>query len=96
MRYEIRWAPEAEKTFSANLEYLSKNWNPTVVRNFGLRVNLVLEQVADNPYLYSIFRESDKVRRCVVHERIVLFYRIVDEKTIHLLTFWNTYQDLES
>ena len=33
------------------------------------------------------------IRRCVLCKQIVLYYRIIDEKNVELLRFWNSHQD---
>lgn len=89
----LRWTLESRITFNQNLEYLAEEWNSQVINNFLDRVEGVLEQIKNDPELYPIYRRTDKVYKCVIHKRIILYYKIVDEKHIDLLTFWNTYQD---
>ncbi len=93
MSYTLNWTTESKKTFNQNLEYLSEEWDNPIVNNFLDRVEVVLEQIKSNPKLHPLHRPMDKVYKCVVHKRIILYYKIVDDKTIDLLTFWNTYQD---
>jgi hypothetical protein len=59
------------------------------------RVEEVLEKIKANPKLYPLYRPSKSVYKCVVHHRIILYYKVVDEEIIDLLTFWNTYQDMD-
>ncbi|MBS1584931.1 MAG: type II toxin-antitoxin system RelE/ParE family toxin [Bacteroidetes bacterium] len=92
MSYTVYWTPQAEQTFIANLEYLEKSWTNAVINDFLDRVEEVLQTLRESPYIYSLHREQDGVRKCVVNERIVLFF-IINEETITLLSFWNTYQD---
>lgn len=93
MNIRINWTSESEKTFNQNIEYLSKEWGSLVLNRFLDRVEEILDQVKSNPRLYPSHRPADNVHRCVIHERIILYYRIVDDSTIDLLTFWNTSQD---
>lgn len=93
MSYVLRWTPESKRTFNQNLEYLAKEWDNQIVNKFLDRAEEVLEQIKSNPKLYPVYRPEDMVYKCVVHKRIVLYFRIVDEETIDLLTFWNTYQN---
>ena len=89
----INWTPESEKTFRRNVEYLSNEWDVIVLNNFVDRIEQALEQIRTNPKLYPLHQINGNVHRCIIHERIILYYRIVDEETIDLLTFWNTSQD---
>ena len=93
MNFLINWTPESENTFNQNLEYLSHEWDRSVLNSFLDRVEEILEKIKSNPNLYPFHRIEDKVHKCVVHERIVLYYKVVNEEAIDLLTFWNTYQD---
>jgi plasmid stabilization system protein ParE len=93
MTVRLNWTLESEKTFNQNLDYLSKEWDTGVLNNFLDRVEEALEHVRSNPKLYPLHRPNENVRRCVIHDRIVLYYRVVDDETIDLLTFWNTSQD---
>jgi hypothetical protein len=81
------------RTFDKNLEYLAEEWNNPVINNFLDRVEELLEKIRSNHELYSIHHPVDKVYKCVVHKRLILYYKIVDVSRIDLLTFWNTYQD---
>lgn len=93
MSLRINWTTESERTFSQNLDYLSKEWDAHVFNSFLDRVEETLDRIRSNPKLYSVHRPNENIYRCVIHERIVLYYRLVDDRTIDLLTFWNTAQD---
>jgi len=93
MSIRINWTSEAEKTFNQNLEYLSKEWDVIVINDFLDRVEETVETIRSNPKLYPLHRTHENVHKCVMHERIILYYKVVDEEVIDLLTFWNTYQD---
>jgi plasmid stabilization system protein ParE len=93
MSRALRWTSESRRTFNQNLKYLAEEWDNQVINNFLDRVEEVLEKIKSNPELYALHRPMDKVYKCVVHKRIILYYKIVDDGRIDLLTFWNTYQD---
>jgi len=52
----------------------------------------VLEVIQENPYLYPLYNPSKKIRKCIIHGRIILYYRINGD-IIEILRFWNTYQN---
>lgn len=93
MSVRINWTTESERTFNQNVDYLSKEWDTLVLNSFLDRVEEALEHIRSNPKLYPLHRPQENVHRCVIHERVILYYRIVDDETIDLLTFWNTAQD---
>lgn len=93
MSYSLHWTTESARTLQQNLEYLEDEWDNQVINKFLDRVEEVLENIKANPKLYPLHRPKDTVHRCVVHKRIILYYKVVDDSHIDLLTFWNTYQD---
>ena len=93
MNYSLRWTEEAKKSFNQNLEYLSDEWDNQIINNFLDRVDGILSRIKSNPEIYSLHRKTHNIRKCVVHKRIILYFKIVDSNNIDLLTFWNTYQD---
>jgi plasmid stabilization system protein ParE len=89
----INWTPEAERTFSQNLEYLAYRWGNTVLLDFINKVDNALEVIASNPEAFPLHNTTPNVHKCVVVPQITVYYRIVDDSTIDLLTFWNNYQN---
>ena len=93
MSYILRWTSESERTFNQNLSYLEEEWDYQVINNFLDRVEEVLKTIEVNPQLYPLHRSRDTVRKCIVNKRITLYYKVIDDQHIDLLTFWNTYQN---
>lgn len=93
MTYTIIWTPKSQETFRANIEYLSKEWEPAVLNDFLDRVREIILKIQSTPLLFPLYKKNKSARRCVVTEQITLYYRIVDESTIDLITFWNVYQN---
>jgi plasmid stabilization system protein ParE len=93
VKYHLSWTEEAIKTLNQNTEYLSSDWGNQVVNDFLDRVDEVLELVSLNPTVFPVHSVDNTVRRCIVNKRIILYFKIVDDKRIDLLTFWNTYRD---
>ena len=93
MSYSINWTTQGEQTFNQNIEYLKREWNIVVLNKFLDSVEEILEKISSNPYLYSLLNSTKDIRRCILNGRIILYFRIVDNNTIDLITFWNTYQN---
>ena len=93
MIYSVNWATEAEETFHQNIEYLLKKWNIQVLNQFLDRVDAVLQKIESNPFLYPLHESLNNIRKCVVNEHIILYYRVIDDVSIDLITFWNTHQN---
>ena len=95
MSFSIKITQRAEKSYRQNLDYLNENWGPKVTIAFIDRVDSIGKSISKNPYLYPLFLRSQNIRRCVVHERIIMYYRISGKTKITILLFWNTYQKPE-
>ena len=89
----ISWTPEAERTFSQNLEYLTYKWDNAVIINFINKVDDALQVIASNPEAFPLHNSELNIHKCVITSQITVYYRIVNTYTIDLLTFWNNYQN---
>ncbi len=92
MSFPVIWLPEAEVSFNQNLDYLGHEWPAKVKTDFINRVDKVIRLASANPNLYPVYRMKDQVRKCVVHPRITMYFK-VRNGTLYLITFWNTYRD---
>jgi plasmid stabilization system protein ParE len=92
MSREIIWLPEAEKTFNANIEYLSEKWTVQVINDFLDRVDEAIVHIVENPYMYASHNNREDIRKCPLTKQTTLYFKI-KEQGIDLLTFWNNYQD---
>jgi hypothetical protein len=54
-------------------------------------VEAVIELIKKHPELYPL-TDYAEVRKAVIRKQITLFFR-VKNKEIHLIRFWNNYQD---
>lgn len=84
---KVIWTPEAAETFKLNIDYLQVEWEDQVALNFLIRVEEVVETIKSNPEIFSSINKKDNIRRCVVVKQISLYYRVVSNKQIDLLTF---------
>jgi len=93
MSYALKVTLNAKKSFDQNLDYLKKEWGAKVTKEFIDRVEVIFNTISENPYLYPFHSSSKQIRRCVIHKRIIMFYRISAKNKISILLFWNTYQN---
>ncbi|HVV54909.1 MAG TPA: type II toxin-antitoxin system RelE/ParE family toxin [Mucilaginibacter sp.] len=89
----INWTPEAERTFSQNLEYLASRWNNKVVSDFIDKVDDALDVIALQPEAFPLHNATQNIHKSVVAPQITIYYRILNNESIDLLTFWNNYQN---
>lgn len=93
MSFSIHWTHDAVTSFDQNIAYLKQDWPISVAHEFLDRVDEILEGIRANPHLYPLHRPKHRIHKCVVHPRIILYYKIIDNATIDLLLFWNTWKD---
>lgn len=94
-QFTVSWTDDAINSFNENLDYLNLDWPVSVTIEFIDRVDEVIEIISTNPYLFPLHRPKDKIRKCVVHPRVILYFRIIDSESIDLLLFWSTWQNPE-
>ncbi len=92
---KVIWTPEAKEAFNSNIEYLLSNWGDKVTSDFLDRVDEVMLKIKSNPRLYPSVKRENQIHRCVVVKQISLYYRIVSDQQIDLITFWNNFKDPE-
>lgn len=90
----VQWNILARQDYKENINYLLQNWSDKEVQNlidkvFEIESILVKGNVE--------FQNTDRVgiKRCVINKQITLFYRVIDEKNVELLRFWNNNQNLK-
>lgn len=90
----IHWNKLAKSDFIENIDYLILNWSEKEAQNFINKV-FEIESVLEKGIID--FQETDlkDIRRCVINKHISLFYKIIDEKNIEFLRFWNNLQNPE-
>lgn len=92
---KVIWTPKAQETFNSNLDYLITEWGDKVCLDFINRVDEVILRIQQNPNLYPTITGVENLHRCVVVKQISLYYRVMPNNQIGLITFWNNYQDPE-
>ncbi len=88
---QIFWSDEAITDYHQNIDYLVKEWSEQVAVEFIEDVEIVIDLIKSHPELYPL-TDYQEIRKAVVRQQITLFYK-VKNKTIHLIRFWNNYQD---
>lgn len=90
---QIVWSDDAVADYHQNIDFLLEKWSVQVAVEFMEDVETIIELVERQPEIYPL-TDYQGIRKAVVRKQITLFFRIKDE-TIHLIRFWNNYQDPE-
>ena len=90
----IIWSPQARKDYWQNIEFLEAEWTFEDVMNFIEKVDDTISLLLKGnvKFISTHFKNVDKV---VITKHSTLYYRL-NETSVELIRFWNTYQDLEN
>lgn len=88
----IIWNPLALISYYQIVDYLSKEWNAKVARDFMQKVENTLEIIKNNPNAFKSSQKFKNVRRAFINQQNTLFYKI-NNNEIELLIFWDNRQD---
>jgi len=91
----VRWNKLARRDYFENIDYLLQNWSKKEAQKFIDEVFEIERMLAKGNVE---FQNTDRagIRRCVINKQISLFYRVLRDKNIEFLRFWNNNQSLKS
>jgi plasmid stabilization system protein ParE len=90
---QIIWSDEAIADYHKNIDYLLNKWSSEVAIEFIEDVDATIELIKVHPGLYPL-TEFNEIRRAVIRKQVTLYVKVSD-KQIHLIRFWNNYQQPE-
>ena len=94
MPVKISWSPEADETFSQNIDYLFKEWSEKEVEKFINQTQQVIHRIQIFPESYPEGIKNNKYRKARLNKYTIMFYRYYKSKgAIVIITFWNVKQD---
>jgi len=90
----VRWNKLARQDYFENIDYLLLNWSEKEAQKFIDEV-FEIERMLANGNIE--FQNTDRIgiKRCVINKQISLFYRVIHNKNIEFLRFWNNNQSLK-
>jgi plasmid stabilization system protein ParE len=90
----VRWNSLARHDYYQNISYLLENWSEKEAQKFVDEV-FGIETILKKGNVE--FQNTNRlgIKRCLINKQISLFYRIIDEKSIELLRFWNNNMNLK-
>lgn len=68
---KLTWSDKAEDDFAHNIEFLYKEWNEAVVKDFTLETERVLKIIQNTPSTFRL-HEGTNVRMAIITKRLVL------------------------
>ena len=88
MSLPIIWSENAELTFDAIVTYIRNSWGENSAGKFVRRVNQLLLNLSEHPYLFKSIPLDDNVRIGLITPQVSVIYKI-HPNYIYLLYFWD-------
>lgn len=88
---QIRWSDEAIEDYHQNIEYLIREWSENVAVEFIEDIEITIELIKSNPDLYPL-TDHKGVRKAVIRKQVTMFFEVSNQE-IHVIRFWNNYQN---
>ena len=92
MALKIKWASPALKDYTRVLTYLSSEWSNMAARSFADKVDRKVSSVSFNPGIGRKSEQQPPVRRFVITQQNLLYYK-VKKDVIKILALFDTRRD---
>ncbi|GIZ09121.1 type II toxin-antitoxin system RelE/ParE family toxin [Flavobacterium sp. UMI-01] len=92
MKREVVITPLAFCEIENLFEFLILKWNHQVKTKFSNKLHGIINLIAENPEMFPVSNKSRNIRRCVISNQCMLFYKFND-KHIVILSLFDTRQD---
>lgn len=89
---QIIWTELARLEYWENIEYLEREWTLNDVYSFMDKTGDLIGLLAKKNLTFKP-TNYEGIFQVTVTKQITLFYRILENKDIELLRFWNNYQE---
>lgn len=89
---QIIWTELAKIEYWENIEYLEREWTLNDVYNFMDKTDDLIGLLAKKNLTFKP-TNYEGIFQVPVTKQITLFYRILENKEVELLRFWNNYQE---
>lgn len=90
---KVIWTPNAELSFTKELEFIDKKWSSNEVLNFiDLVDNFLLK--LEKGIIQGKISKSSNIYSFVISKQTTIYFDVLKEfNTIQILLFWNNTQD---
>lgn len=92
MSYKIIASPLATASYLSNIEYLENCWTEKEIIQFIQKTDQVITILKEAPTTFKTWHLDSKIHHIEIVKQITLYYE-VEQNEVHLLLFFNTYQD---
>ena len=92
MPKEVIWSPDSVRDLDKILDYLAINWNTSVSLKFIDLIEVLTDQISNNPQQFPSINRKLNIRKCVITKHNTLFYRN-RRKHVEILRIYDNRQD---
>jgi hypothetical protein len=92
MSYKIISSPIANASYLSNIDYLENCWTEKEIIQFIKKTDQVIAILKETPKTFKTWHLDSKIHHIEIVKQITLYYE-VEQNKVHLLLFFNTYQD---
>ena len=92
MSLEIIFAPNAKSTLFSTISFIENYWGKSTSEKFKKRVDIVLQNISKQPYIFKAISLDENVRQGFVTKQCSVFYQI-HPNYIEVLFFWDNRQE---
>lgn len=86
---EVIWSPLAEETYLRAIEFILEKWTANEAIALDKKVESIIAKLSSYKNLCPPSKIHKDLRRCVISSQTSLVYRIIDKRTIELVTFFD-------
>ena len=92
--YRIKWTDNALEELKMTFEYIEDNWTEKELRNLSSEIERALNLISTNPKLFPKL-ENRNIRRAVIKKLNTIYYRVIENNSIEILSFFSNRQNPE-
>ena len=89
MNNKVFWTALAFEDLEQIIEYLKISWSSDIALKFLDRIEQRIQLISELPKIYPIINQKHEIRKCVLSNNTVLYYRLKFQR-IHILRIYNT------
>lgn len=93
--YKIVWSDHSLQELKETFEYIELNWTEKELSKLANEINKIINLISLNPYLFPV-SQSSNVHRTVILKLNTIYYRIVNDDTVEILSFFSNRQNPKS
>jgi len=86
--YKVEWTDNALSELKITFEYIEANWTEKELRKLSNEIERTVNLISNNPNLFPK-SENRNVRKVVVKKLNTIYYRLKEEETVEILSFFS-------